>query len=94
MWYVAQALCALDRMTPNATTTKAQRAAATPTDLATAVDVLPACGLVPRGYGGAVDRQRLPWPAAARAGAENSVDKGTTTSLGMRSGTSIIRGWW
>jgi hypothetical protein len=42
--WMAQALRALDRMTPNATTTKAQRAAATPADLTSAGNVLLASG--------------------------------------------------
>jgi hypothetical protein len=79
-------------MTPNATTTKAPRAAATPTDLATAVDGLAACRLVAGDYGGAVAQQRLPWRAAARASADNSVDEGTATSQSMCSGNSSTRG--
>jgi hypothetical protein len=42
--WMAQALRALDRMTPNATTTKAQRAAVTPTDVVMAGYVLLAAG--------------------------------------------------
>lgn len=49
---MAQALCALDRMTPNATTTKAQLAAATATDLTTAGNVLPAFRLELGGLSG------------------------------------------
>jgi hypothetical protein len=39
--WVTQALCALDRMTPNATTTQARRAATSPMSLSVASSVLP-----------------------------------------------------
>jgi hypothetical protein len=86
--WVAQARGALDRMTPNATTTQARLAARTPTDLTTAANRQALIGLEQARYAGAVaEKKRLSCAAAAGAHVEESVAacrRGTTTSLGRR----------
>jgi hypothetical protein len=92
---VAQALRALDRMTPNAATTKAQLAGTTPTDRSTAGNGLPASWAALDAYRAAVScEKRLSWPEATRAGVETGVE-GTVGLLGTRERSNIIRRrWW
>lgn len=88
--WVAQALRALDRMTPYATTTKAQLARTTPTNLTTAGSGLPAFWVdssVYRGAGGLEKRLSCPGAWTEEAGVGN----GTATSRSTREGTAIIR---
>lgn len=72
-------------MTPNATRTKARLAAATPTDLTSAVDGLRRWCLEPGDYGGGTaTRKRLPCSVAAWVEAEESGGRVTVTLIEKR----------
>ena len=93
--WVAQALRAVDRMTPNATTTQAQLAGRTPTNLTTAGYGLPAFGVDSRVYRGAVVlEKRLLCRHGACLEAEYGVEGGSTASLSRLDGERIIRRWF
>lgn len=85
MWWLAQALTALDRMTPNAFTGRAGQMRATPIELTRGTDEPGGCSKGLEAGGWCVAKgKRLPCPLAESAGVYDSVDRGTRVWVSER----------